>query len=70
MCSKLIPEHYWHCSGVSIANFEHISHLLLVFLLLTLVLLTLDNFAYKVNAVWIMFHIKLASLMNPRSLNF
>ena len=26
----------WPCSGVSIANFEHISHLALVFLFLTL----------------------------------
>ena len=31
------PErHQWRCSGVFIVNFEHISHLLLVFLLLTL----------------------------------
>ena len=28
--------HHWHRSGVSIVNFEHISHLFLVFLLLTL----------------------------------
>ena len=27
---------HWHRSGVLIANFEHISHLVLVFLLLTL----------------------------------
>ena len=26
----------WRCSGVFIVNFEHISHLVLVFLLLTL----------------------------------
>ena len=40
ICSKLTiktPErHYWHRSGVFIANVEHISHLVLVFLLLTL----------------------------------
>ena len=40
ICSKLtikIPERrYWRRSGVFIANFEHISHLVLVFLLLTL----------------------------------
>ena len=40
ICSKLIiktPERcHWHCSGVIIVNFEHISHLVLVFLLLTL----------------------------------
>ena len=27
---------HWHRSGVSIVNFEHISHFFLVFLLLTL----------------------------------
>ena len=40
MCSKLAiktPErHQWHCSGVFIVNFELISHLVLVFLLLSL----------------------------------
>ena len=40
ICSKLIikttEQCQWHRSGVFIVNFEHISHLLLVFLLLTL----------------------------------
>ena len=40
ICSKLtikIPERrQWRCSGIFIVNFEHISHLVLVFLLLTL----------------------------------
>ena len=40
ICSKLkikTPErHHWHLSGIFILNFEHISHLVLVFLLLTL----------------------------------
>ena len=40
ICSKLtikIPEQcHWHCSGIFIVNFEHTSHLVLVFLLLTL----------------------------------
>ena len=40
ICSKLTiktPERrQWRCSGVFIANFEHISHLVLVFLFLTL----------------------------------
>ena len=40
ICSKLTiktPErHQWHRSGVFIVNFEHISHLVLVFILLTL----------------------------------
>ena len=40
ICSKLsikTPERrQWHRSGVFIVNFEHISHLVLVFLLLTL----------------------------------
>ena len=40
ICSKLTiktPERrYWRLSGVFIVNFEHISHLVLVFLLLTL----------------------------------
>ena len=40
ICSKLTintPErHQWRRSGVFIVNFEHISHLVLVFLLLTL----------------------------------
>ena len=35
--TKKIPErHHWHRSGIFIVNFEHISHLVLVFLLLTL----------------------------------
>ena len=40
ICSKLtikIPErHHWRRSGIFIVNFEHISHLVLVFLLLSL----------------------------------
>ena len=40
ICSKLtikIPERrHWHRSGIFIVNFEHISHLVLLFLLLTL----------------------------------
>ena len=40
ICSKLTiktPErHQWRRSGVFVVNFEHISHLVLVFLLLTL----------------------------------
>ena len=40
ICSMLtvkIPERcHWHCSGVLIDNFEHISHLIPVFLFLTL----------------------------------
>ena len=40
ICSKLtikMPERrHWRRSGIFIVNFEHISHLLLVFLLLTL----------------------------------
>ena len=40
ICSKSTiktPERrYWRCSGVFIVKFEHISHLVLVFLLLTL----------------------------------
>ena len=40
ICSKLIiktPERrHWRCSGVFIVNFEHISHLVLLFLSLTL----------------------------------
>ena len=40
ICSKLtikIPERrHWRCSGIFIVNFEHISHLALVVLLLTL----------------------------------
>ena len=40
ICSKLTlsaPEgHQWHCSGVFIVNFEDISHLVLVSLLVTL----------------------------------
>ena len=34
ICAKLTICH-WRRSGVSIVNFEHISHLVLVFLLLT-----------------------------------
>ena len=33
---KTQEQRYWRRSGVFIVNFEHISHLLLVFLLLTL----------------------------------
>ena len=40
ICSKLTiktsEQHHWHPSGVFIVNFEHISHLVLGFLLLTL----------------------------------
>ena len=40
ICSKLTiktpKRHQWRCSGVFNVNFEHISHLALVFLLLTL----------------------------------
>ena len=39
ICWKLtlkIPERHWRCFGIFIFNFEHISHLILVFLLLTL----------------------------------
>ena len=40
ICSKLtikIPERrHWRRSGIFIVNFEHISHLVLMFLLLTL----------------------------------
>ena len=40
ICSKLtikIAEgRQWRCSGILIVNFEHISHLVLVFLLFTL----------------------------------
>ena len=40
ICSKLtlkIPErHHWRCSGIFMVNFEKISHLVLVFLLLIL----------------------------------
>ena len=42
ICSKLTiktPEQrYWRCSGVIIVNFEHISQLVLVSLLLTLII--------------------------------
>ena len=42
ICSKLTiktPERRpWHCSGVIIVNFEHTSHLVLVFLSLTLII--------------------------------
>ena len=49
-CSKITIEtleqggKYVHCSGLFIVNFEHIPHLVLVFLLLTL---------EKVNAGWV-----------------
>ena len=33
---KIRERRHWRCSGVFIVNFEHISHLVLVFLLLTL----------------------------------
>ena len=40
MCSKLtiktLEQHHWRRSGIFIVNFEHISDLVLVFLLLTL----------------------------------
>ena len=40
ICSKLtiktLERRYWRCYGVFIVNFEHTSHLVLVFLLLTL----------------------------------
>ena len=40
ICSKLTiktpQRHHWRRSGVFIVNFEHISHLVLLFLLLTL----------------------------------
>ena len=40
ICSKLaiktLEQRHWRLSGVFIVNFEHISHLVLVFLLLTL----------------------------------
>ena len=40
LCSKItikIPErHHWHCSRIFIVNFEHILHLVVVFLMLTL----------------------------------
>ena len=37
ICSKLTPERLqWRRSGVVVVNFEHISHLVIVFLLLTL----------------------------------
>ena len=35
-CSKEPEQRQWHRSGVFIGNFEHISHLVLVFLLITL----------------------------------
>ena len=39
-CSKLTlktpKQHHWHCYAVFIIKFEHISHILLVFLLLAL----------------------------------
>ena len=35
-CAKLTIETLEHCFGVFIVNFEHISHLVVVFLLLTL----------------------------------
>ena len=36
MLSSGIAKGHWRCSGVFIVNFEHISHLVLVLLLLTL----------------------------------
>ena len=33
---KTLERRHWHRSGVFIVNFEHISHVVLVFLLLTL----------------------------------
>ena len=40
ICSKLTiktpKQRHWRCSGVFIVNFEHISHLILEFMLLTL----------------------------------
>ena len=38
MCSNVnnFNKHHWHRSGVFVVNFEHISHLFLVFLLLNL----------------------------------
>ena len=48
ICSKLtikIPERcHWHRSGIFIVNFEHISHLVIVFLLLTLSRLMLAGY--------------------------
>ena len=38
-----MPLAYWR-SGVFIVNFEHISHLVIVFLLLTLVLFDLETY--------------------------
>ena len=35
--NNMVPERrHWNCSGAFTVNFEHISHLVLVFLLLTL----------------------------------
>ena len=34
--TRTTPQHHWRRSGVFIVNFEHISHFVLVFLLLTL----------------------------------
>ena len=68
ICSKLtikIPERrYWRRSGIFIVNFEHISHLALVFLLLTLNMLiaaslktaSLYNFFRK--PMTLSFHVK------------
>ena len=50
ICSKLTktPElRHWLCSGVFIFNFEHTSHLVLMFLLLTL-----RRQCWKLNANW------------------
>ena len=33
---KTIERHHWRCSGLFIVNFEQISHIILVFPLLTL----------------------------------
>ena len=34
--TRMMPQRQWHRSGVLIVNFEHISHFVLLFLLLTL----------------------------------
>ena len=47
ICSKLTiktsERRYWRLSGVSTVNFEHISHLVLVFLLLTSIIYRLGS---------------------------
>ena len=58
ICSKLTiktPERcHWRLSGVFIVNFEHIKHLVLVFLLLTLNMLLLARLSVLllVSSVW------------------